>query len=156
MEVVASQLYGDKTHVALQTPLSAQWQKHLVQTAQQYFESLDVEGAECELTRISGRGVLNLLSNKALVVEAELGDYAFRGVLSVSRFGPGSVLGLYKLFIADEPFALNHNAEVRRRAVINTLQDVQLVDQFFLLDKAMDAAHEFIVSTLKAALEAVD
>ncbi len=156
MEIVASQLYGDKTHVALQTPLNAQWQKHLLQTARQYFESLDVEGAECELARVSGRGVLNILPNRALVVSAELGDYGFQGVVSVSRYGPGSVLSLYKLLLADEPFAVNHNVEVRRRSMINILQRVDLVDHFFLLDRAMDAVHEFVVSALKEAIEAVE
>jgi len=130
VEIVASQLYGDKTHVALQTPLNAQWQKHLLQTARQYFESLDVEGAECELARVSGRGVF--------------------------RYGPGSVLSLYKLLLADEPFAVNHNVEVRRRSMINILQRVDLVDHFFLLDRAMDAVHEFVVSALKEAIEAVE
>lgn len=148
MEIAACQLYVDKTHVELNVPIDAKQQKYLLTQSRHYFLSLRVEGSECDLERISGRGVLNILPNKALVVSAELGAYAFQGLVTINRFGSGCVITQYTQLLADEPFALNFSADARRRAVIDTLQSVELIDHFFLLHHAMDALGEFVRSSV--------
>ncbi len=143
MELVASQLYGDKSHTEFNVMLSPGHQKQLLLNTREYFLGLGVEGAECEIERISGRGLFNVLPNKALFVYAELGESAFQAAVTVNRFGPHCVVGLYKLFLSEDPFALNHSQEIRRRAVIDALTAPYLVDHFFLLDQAVEVAWEF-------------
>ena len=148
MELVASQLYGDKTHVEFNVSLTASMQKQLLLAARNYFLGLGIEGAECELERISGRGLLNILPNKALVIYADIGDHTLQGIVTVNRFEHHCVVSVYKQLLADEPFALNYNAEIRRRCVLNVLQDVTLSDYFFLLDRSFDVLWEFVCASV--------
>lgn len=144
MELAACQLYSDKTHVELNMGMSAYTQKYLLKRARMHFGNLDVEGGECELVKVSKRGVLGFLSNRALVVSADLGDFGFQGTVTISRIGSGCVVSQFTQLLADAPFAVNQSVEVRRRALIDTLASMELIEHFFLLESAVESLWEFV------------
>lgn len=150
MELVASQLYGERSRVEFNLTLGGSMQKHLLKQARSYYHGLGIAGAECEVERISGRGLLNILSNRAVVVFAELGEFAFQASVTVNRFEHHCVISLYKSFVAENVFALTHSAEVRRRAIITALGTVDLADHFTLLDHSADMLWQYLCQSVQA------
>lgn len=153
MELDASQLYADKTTVEFGRELTTGQKKALLQTALSYARSLDIEGLEASLEKISSGGLLNWSANKALVLTCPLGDFEFNGVITLQSIKDTCVLGIYKLLYGEPMFAVNQSTEVRRRVVIDKLGDLEVVEYFFLLDKATDWVAEFLHISVKKILE---
>jgi hypothetical protein len=154
MELDASQLYADKTTVEFGRELTSAQKKALLQATLSYAKSLGIEGLEVSLEKTSSGGLFSWSSNKALVLSCPLGDFEFNGLLTLQPVKDTCVLGIYKLLLGEELFAVNQSAEVRRRVVINTLRDVEVVDYFFLIDKATDWVAEFLHTGVKEILGA--
>ncbi len=152
MELEASQLYADKTKVEFGRELSSAQKKAQLQAALAYARSLDIEGLEASLEKTSS-GNLFRFANKALVLSCPLADYEFKGVITLQPVKDICVLGTYKLLYGEPLFAVNHSPEVRRRVVIDKLQEVELVDYFFLLDSATDWVAEFLQMSVKKLLD---
>ena len=153
MELDAGQLYADKTWVQIGIALNAQQKKDLLQAARGYAESLAIEDLECALERTSSGGLLNWGANKALVLSCDLDPYEYLAVYTLNCFNKTCVLGTYKLLYGDSFFAVNQSAEVRRRVVVDKLKDVETVDYFFMLDRAMDQVGEFLQASVKERLQ---
>lgn len=155
MELDAGQLYADKTTVEFGRELSSAQKKALLQSALSYAQSLGIEGLQATLEKTSSASLFNWSSNKALVLSCALGDCEFNGVITLQPVKDTCVLGLYKLMYAEEPFfTATQSAEVRRRVVIDKLRDIEIVDYFFLIDKATDWVAEFLHTAVKEILGA--
>lgn len=150
MELDASQLYADKTWVSTNLSLTAAEKKSLLQAAKEYGDSLKIEDLQCGVEKISSGTILQWHGNKALVVSADFDPFEFQGVLTVNQFGSACVATLYKQWLGDSFFAANHSAEARKRLVIDKLQDLELIDYFFLVDHVIDQISDFLIASLKA------
>lgn len=154
MELDASQLYADKTTVEFGRELTSAQKKALLQAALSYANSLGIEGLEASLEKTSSGGLFSWSANKALVLTCPLGDFEFNGLLTLQPVKDTCVLGIYKLLHGEALFAVNQSAEVRRRVVIDKLRDIEVVDYFFLIDKATDWVAEFLHTSVKEILGA--
>lgn len=154
MELDASQLYADKTIVEFGRELSSAQKKALLQAAHAYALSLGIDGLDASLEKTSSGGLFNWSANKALVVRCPLGDLEFNGVITLLPVKDTCVLGVYKMLHGEALFAVTQSAEVRRRIVIDTLRDLEVVDYFFLIDKATDWVAEFLHTSVKEILGA--
>jgi hypothetical protein len=152
MELEANQLYADKTMVEFGREMTSEQRKTLLQRTLIYANSLGIEGLEASLEKTAGSGLFNWRSNKALVICCPLGKLEYRSVLTLQPTKDLCVLGVYKLLLGEPIFAVNQSAEVRRRAVIDKLRQVEVVDAFFLMDKATDWVAEFLHTSVKEIL----
>lgn len=152
MELDASQLYADKTTVEFGRELTSAQKKSLLQSALIYANSLGIEGLEASLEKTSSGGLFNWSAKKALVLTCPLGDFEFNGVITMQPVKDTCVLGVYKLLHGESFFAVSQSAEVRRRVVIDQLRDIEVVDYFFLIDKATDWVAEFLHTAVKEIL----
>lgn len=166
MNIDVTHLYADKSWVDLDAVLTPDQKHELLERAQAYYESLGVDGIDCSIGIISPISALKSAYehfikpkksklNKALVVSFDFDPYAFSGIISISTFGGTTVMGTYKVFSRDgeSVFGVNHNAEVRRRTVIEKLVNMESVDCFFLIDKSIDVLSEFVVAELKSTIK---
>lgn len=156
MELDANQLYTDKTTVEFGRELTATQRKTVLQRTLNYAISLGIDGLQASLEKTSASGLFNWSPNKALMLSAALGKFDFRGVITLQPTKDLCVLSVYKLIRGDPLFAVNQSAEVRRRAVIDKLRDIETVDYFFLVDKATDWVAEFLHTSVKEILRPPD
>jgi len=152
MELDASQLYADKTAVEFGRALTSAQCKTLLQAALSYAQSLGIDELEAALEKTSPGGLFKWSAPKALVITCPLGDFEFHGILTLQPVQDTCVLGVYKLLQGEALFAVNQSAEVRRRVVIDTLRNIETVDYFFLVDKAVDWVAEFLHTSVKEKL----
>lgn len=150
MELDASQLYADKTWVSTELSLSAADKKALLQATKEYCDGLAVEDLECALDKLSAGSLLQWGGNKALIISADFDAFEYQGVLTVNQYGAACVASIYKQWLGDSFFAVNQSAEARRRAVIDKLQDLELIDYFFLVDHVIDRVGAYLVAELTA------
>jgi hypothetical protein len=149
MELDASQLYADNTWISTELTLSAADKKDLLVAAKEYCDSFDIDDIECSLDKLSSGSILQWRGNKALVVSADFDPFEFQGVLTINQFGSACVATAYKQWLGDSFFAVNHSAEARRRTVIDKLQDLEVIDYFFLVDHVIDQTSDFLIKALK-------
>lgn len=136
MELLAEHLFDEQRHVVMHLALAPSIQKQLLAEARRYWLALGIDGLECELCRVSGRGPFQLLANKALVASVALGDGLAQAVLTVSAFRAHTVVGLYQHFLGNAAYPPQQSSEVRRRAVFAELGSVALADEFALVEQA--------------------
>lgn len=149
MELDSGQLYADKTWVSTELSLTAADKKALLLAAKDYCDSFAIDDLECSVDKLSVGSFLQWGGNKALVLRANFGELEFLGVLTVNPFGGACVASVYKQWLGDSFFAANHSADARRRAVIDKLQDLELIDYFFLIDHVIDKAADYLVAALQ-------
>lgn len=149
MELEVSQLYADKTWVQVGTGLHGHLRRELLQAGKEYVESLAIPQVLGTLEKTSNGGFLSWGASKALVVRAELKPYVYQGIFTLNSFDDTCVLGVYKLLLGDTFFALNQSTEVRRRAVVDKLRNVEALDYFFMVDKVLDLVGEFLQGLVK-------
>lgn len=149
MELDASQLYADKSWISTELILTAADKKELLQAVKEYCDSFEIDDLECSLDKLSSGSILQWRGNKALVISADFDPFEFQGVLTVNQFGSACVATVYKQWLGDSFFAVNHSAEARKRVVIDKLQDLEVIDYFFLVDHVIDQASDFLIKALK-------
>lgn len=149
MELDSSQLYSDKTWVATGLALTPADKKGLLLEAKEFCDALAIEDLECSIDKLSGGSILGWGGNKALVISADFDPYEFQSVLTINQFGSACVVSTYKHWLGDSFFAVNHSAEARRRAVVDKLQDIELIDYFFLIDEVIDQVSGFLLCAVK-------
>jgi len=155
-------VYNDHTWAELDAVLTPDEKQQVLADAQAHFEAYGIEGIECEIEEITQISRWSRWVNKAkvaelnraLVISADFEPYLFKGILTISTFGCTTVMGTYKVFSGeDDLFAVNYNAEVRRRCVIDCLNDVEQIDRFFLIDKCLDVMSEYLTMKLRATVK---
>jgi hypothetical protein len=156
MELEASQLYADKVTVEFGREITPVERKNLLQKTLNYALSLGIEGLDATMEKTSSSGLFKLSGNKTVVLSCEVGKVPFKGVITLQPTKDMCVLGVYKLLQGEPIFAVNQSAEARRRAVIDKLRNVEAVDHFFLVDKAVDWVAEYLHIGVKEILRPSD
>jgi hypothetical protein len=156
MELEASQLYADKVTVEFGREITSVERKNLLQKTLNYALSLGIEGLDASMEKTSGGSLFKWSANKTVVLSCELGKVPFKGIITLQPTKDMCVLGVYKLLQGEPIFAVNQSAEVRRRAVIDKLRNVEIVDYFFLVDRAMDWVAEYLHIGVKEILRPSD
>lgn len=156
MELDASQLYADKVTVEFGREITSVERKNLLQKTLNYALSLGIEGLDASMEKTSGGSLFSWSANKTVVLSCALGDVPFKGIITLQPTKDMCVLGVYKLIQGEPIFAVNHSAEVRRRAVIDKLRNIETVDYFFLVDRATDWVAEFLHIGVKEILRPAD
>lgn len=156
MELDSSQLYSDKSWVAVDLVLTVAEKKALLIAAKEFCDQLSIENLECCTEKLSSGSLLQWGGNKALVISADFDPFEFQGVLTINQFGSACVVSTYKQWLGDAFFAVNHSAEVRRRTVVDKLQDIELIDYFFLVDHVIDQVSAFLLAAVKERAQVLD
>lgn len=153
MELDASQLYADKTWVELELQLTASERKAVLGAAKVYCDAFGVEDLVCRIDKLSGGSLVPWGGNKALFMHTDFGHLQYQTVLTLNQFGSACVASSYKQWLGDSFFAVNHSPEARKRVVLDKLQNIELIDYFFLVDRVFDQVAEFFVAQLQGLSE---
>lgn len=153
MELDASGLYGDKTRVELDLKLTAQERKTLLSAAKSFCDGLEIEDLSCRVERLSNGSFVPWGGNKVLLLQADFGQLQYQLVLTLNQFGSACVASSYKQWLGDSFFVVNQSPEARRRVVLDKLQNVELIDYFFLIDHVFDQVSEYLLTQLRALCE---
>lgn len=149
MELDACQLYADKTWVGVDAALTSNGQKTLMQRALAHAETLMDDDISASIEKLSRRQLFYWKTNKALFIGVDFDPYEFHGIITANSFGQDCIVSTYKLLLGDSFFAVNHSQETRRRAVIDALKDVEIIDYFFYIEKLVDRVSDYVVAQVQ-------
>lgn len=153
MELDASQLYADKTWVCTSLAMSDAEKKALLFSAKEYGESLAILGLKFHIEKLASGSMLRWGGNKGLLIAANFESFEFQGIFTINQFANACVVSVYKQWLGDSFFMVNHSAEARRRVVIDKLQSLELIDYFYLVDYVIDKVSDFLTAALNEMVE---